>query len=621
VQFKKIFALILALITVGSVLASISREVLPQAHALYPLEDGTVLDPGSHGLVIESIEVNLIDGNPELEKQYKHQWMRGELNFEIRLQIRNDFPVDLYNLSFQVNYYDEGYKLIMGNFAGNTRHESTHTMPDIKSGEKKTCSVYAHLSPSDKKSASKHVPIKYPPKYICIKAIHFCSKDQCHLATGLQSSPYAEISEFAAVQKIWGEPSIIESFRVSSYSSNFHSWAKGINVEKVECTEVDPASVYQKEALLVFSHGKFYGSTGKDWEKYCTSDTHFSEEDRLYKIETFIQSLCSVDVQNPLFRYKVYNDSGALLDVFELQYAGILESGQQYSPEVYYYFEDITDTLGVIEAYCIKSDPISISPTFSAGNYHTVYVKFDGTVGTAGYTSKKRCDVKTWQDIIAVDASSHTVGLKADGTVVATGPNGKKQCNVSLWKDIVAVSAGEEQTVGLKSDGTVVAVGNHANNRLNISAWKDIIAIDTCSETTYGLKSDGTVVAAGSNSLGQANISDWENITAISAGGRHVVGLKSDGTVVAAGGNSFGECDVEGWTDIVAVAAGNQFTVGLKSDGTVVATGNNKDGQCDVENWTDIAAVSAGMFHTVGVREDGSYITAGSNGYGQCDLK
>ena len=30
----------------------------------------------------------------------------------------------------------------------------------------------------------------------------------------------------------------------------------------------------------------------------------------------------------------------------------------------------------------------------------------------------------------------HTVGLKADGTVVAVGDNGKGQCDVSGWTDI-----------------------------------------------------------------------------------------------------------------------------------------------------------------------------------------
>ena len=46
-------------------------------------------------------------------------------------------------------------------------------------------------------------------------------------------------------------------------------------------------------------------------------------------------------------------------------------------------------------------------------------------------------------DIVAVSAGDyHTVGLKSDGTVVAVGGNHYGQCDVADWTDIVAVSAG-----------------------------------------------------------------------------------------------------------------------------------------------------------------------------------
>ena len=73
----------------------------------------------------------------------------------------------------------------------------------------------------------------------------------------------------------------------------------------------------------------------------------------------------------------------------------------------------------------------------------------------------------------------HTVGLKSDGTVVATAINSNDfdygQCNVESWTDIVAVSAGYEHTVGLKSDGTVVAVGNNDEGQCDVSTWSDIL--------------------------------------------------------------------------------------------------------------------------------------------------
>ena len=87
---------------------------------------------------------------------------------------------------------------------------------------------------------------------------------------------------------------------------------------------------------------------------------------------------------------------------------------------------------------------------------------------------------------MAVSAGDyHTVGLKADGTVVATefigvyyyGDYyfGYGQCDVDGWTDIVAVSAGVSHTVGLKADGTVVAVGNNDNGQCDVDGWTDIL--------------------------------------------------------------------------------------------------------------------------------------------------
>ena len=76
---------------------------------------------------------------------------------------------------------------------------------------------------------------------------------------------------------------------------------------------------------------------------------------------------------------------------------------------------------------------------------------------------------------MAVSAGDyHTVGLRSDGTVVAVGEHGDGQCNVRYWTDIVAVSAGNDHTVGLRSDGTVVAKGLNDDGRCDVSDWTDI---------------------------------------------------------------------------------------------------------------------------------------------------
>ena len=265
--------------------------------------------------------------------------------------------------------------------------------------------------------------------------------------------------------------------------------------------------------------------------------------------------------------------------------------------------------------------------TVSAGCWHTVGLKSDGTVLAVGDNDDDQCDAADWTDIVAVSAGLyHTVGLKSDGTVLAVGSIYCGLHDVADWTDIVAVSAGGYHTVGLKSDGTVVAVGDDDHGQCEVADWTDIVAVSAGSDHTVGLKSDGTVVATeytGDYYKGECDVADWTDIAAVSAGYAHTVGLKSDGTVVAVGYNDDDQCEVADWTDIVAVSAGNDHTVGLKSDGTVVAVGDNDDGQCEVADWTDIVAVSAGYGHTVGLKSDGTVVATKYTGkyyFGQCDV-
>ena len=62
----------------------------------------------------------------------------------------------------------------------------------------------------------------------------------------------------------------------------------------------------------------------------------------------------------------------------------------------------------------------------------------------------------------------HSVGVRPDGSVVTAGIPRAPECRVDAWRDIVAVAAGNvhtaantgrSHTVGLRGDGTVVAVG------------------------------------------------------------------------------------------------------------------------------------------------------------------
>ena len=134
-------------------------------------------------------------------------------------------------------------------------------------------------------------------------------------------------------------------------------------------------------------------------------------------------------------------------------------------------YKDSSDKLAAIIAEP-ASKSAKNSAFISAGDWHTVGLKRDGTVVAVGNNDDGQCDVSGWSDIIAVSAGHyHTVGLKRDGTVVAVGFNGNGRCNVSVWKDIIAVSAGYSHTVGLKKDGTVVAVGDNSKGQCDVSGW------------------------------------------------------------------------------------------------------------------------------------------------------
>ena len=264
----------------------------------------------------------------------------------------------------------------------------------------------------------------------------------------------------------------------------------------------------------------------------------------------------------------------------------------------------------------------------AAGGDHTLGVQENGMVVATGAHYWGQCDVRAWENIIAVAAGSEfSIGLRSDGSVLATGRNNYQQCDVEEWKGVIAIATGSIHTVGLLSDGSVVATGAGIREQSNVSAWKRIIAIDAGNAHTVGLREDGTVVAIGHNSDGRCNVEDWRDIVAVAAGNSHTLGLRTDGLVVATGANREGQCDAEWWSDIIAVSAGGKHSVGLRADGTVLAVGRNAEGQCNVDSWKDIIAISAGDHHTVGVRADGSAVSTGiivtdnNQDYGQSDVR
>lgn len=233
-------------------------------------------------------------------------------------------------------------------------------------------------------------------------------------------------------------------------------------------------------------------------------------------------------------------------------------------------------------------------------SFHTIGLKADGTVviteESEYHVNYGHRDIPDWRDIMAVTCNNSLcsneaiIGLKADGTVIATSDENDK-CNVSSWQDIVAVACGTSTVIGLKTNGAVVITGDE-DGEYDVSDWRNIVAVD-CRHLPLGLKADGTVV--GFNLKGKAN---WTDLVSITTGDFHndTVGLKSDGTVVVEGADLMydGNSNVSSWMDIVAVTVAGNCIAGLKSNGSVVITGmkitriGQRIGQIVHRDWCDI---------------------------------
>jgi len=255
----------------------------------------------------------------------------------------------------------------------------------------------------------------------------------------------------------------------------------------------------------------------------------------------------------------------------------------------------------------------------SAGAYHTMMVKSDGTVWGVGRGSHGQHGVGSTQRTEAVQTED---------------PNGGTLYGVSK------VEAGGSHTVFLKNDGTVLAAGSNTNGKLgdgtsgsdrksppvqvintNGTAFTGVIGISAYQNSFY-VKDDGTVWAAGNNGSGQLGDGTTANrsnpiqvlhdassmapfpqisIKAISAndyqtGYYHTVYLKGDGTVMAAGFNYYGQL-------------GDGTTTNKSNPVQVVdGSGNPMSG---------VVGIAAGQYHTVYLKEDGSVWAAGGNNYGQ----
>ncbi len=230
-----------------------------------------------------------------------------------------------------------------------------------------------------------------------------------------------------------------------------------------------------------------------------------------------------------------------------------------------------------------------------------------------------------WKTISA--GTFHSLGIKTDGTLWAWGNNSNNQLGDGTsinkntpvqigtdtnWKKVFAA---EKYSVAIKTDGTLWAWGNNQ----------------------FGSLGDGTTTNRTTpTKIGTGN--DWESIA---VGEAHTMGIKSNGTLWTWGMNLSGELGDGTTTNKLvptqigtagnwkSIAAGTFYSVAIKTDGTLWAWGYNGHGQLgdgtltdrilpkQIGANTDWADVSTGDSHTVGRKANGLLYTWGYNGSGQ----
>jgi len=294
--------------------------------------------------------------------------------------------------------------------------------------------------------------------------------------------------------------------------------------------------------------------------------------------------------------------------------------------------------LGIMNAQA--EEPFTTEPMLGGGLYHSLALRFDGTVwawgmnsygqlGDGTVTSRTRpAQVPGLEEITAVGKGYYnSLALDGEGQVWGWGQNTYGQLGdgtttqrtspvkAQIPGEITAIAQGYYHTLALDSDGYVWAFG----------------------QNTYGQLGDGTTT----NRATPAKVPGLSGITAIAAGTYHSLALDGNGDVWAWGINNYGQLgdntatqrpspvQMQGLADITAITAGVYHTLALDGDGDVWGCGYNSYGQLgdgttttsylpvQTQTSTDITAISAGYYFSIALDGDGDVWAWGQNGYGQ----
>jgi alpha-tubulin suppressor-like RCC1 family protein len=259
--------------------------------------------------------------------------------------------------------------------------------------------------------------------------------------------------------------------------------------------------------------------------------------------------------------------------------------------------------------------------------------------GHAGLMVSAPKKIATISNVVAIAAGNeHSVFLKADGTVWTAGSNGMGQLGNGTLLDsntvvqvpisgVVAISSTADHTLALKSDGSVWGWGLNIDCQLGDVAGATPCVNRRAPVQVAGLANVMRIAAGGSHSLALVRASPGDSFGAVWGWGSNSRGQLRTGVATA----QVKTARLTWNTPASEISAGAQHSLVMHFDGTVFAFGDNTRRQLgvasftaafsDSERWVStlpsfVTAICASTTNLVLV-QDGSVWVWGDNTNGQ----
>lgn len=248
----------------------------------------------------------------------------------------------------------------------------------------------------------------------------------------------------------------------------------------------------------------------------------------------------------------------------------------------------------------VSSTPTGLFSAVSAGVYHNVAIRSNGTLASWGLDHIGQVTNTPIGTFKAVSAGhSHSVGLRTDGTLAAWGYDFNNQVTNTPSGTFTDVAAGYYHNVAIALDGTLVSWGHDTYNQVTNTPPGTFVRVAAGDGWSAAIATNGAIVSWGLDNTNQVTTSPAGTFTALDAAPNHGVARFANGTLGSWGDNFWGETIMPGGT-FLAVSAGSFFSVAIDATGALSAWGKNDYGQTNVPAGI-YSAVDAGYEHSVAI--------------------